>query len=161
MSREEADIYIRQLRKELQDRELRNIGGAQNLDYENYGIEEARTAKNEQDARTKEFKELNNFLYGLSDVNGFLFESTPYTSDSLRAEALQVYYRNGASEEARLELKEKIKDFVRYAVISKSIKFTGLMSMADRSDSAGDLIDELLEDKDFAQACMKLQRTQY
>jgi hypothetical protein len=35
------------------------------------------------------------------------------------------------------------------------------MNMADRSDSAGDLIDELLEDKDFAQACMKLQRTQY
>jgi hypothetical protein len=49
-SREEADKYITQLRYELQNKELRNVSGAQNLDYENYGIEEARTAKNDAEA---------------------------------------------------------------------------------------------------------------
>lgn len=181
MSREEADIYIRQLRKELQDKELRNVGGAQSLDYADYGIEEARTAKNEADARTKEFKELNNFLYGLADIVGLHFEMVETveidgrnvemvtTPESLRHDALQIFFHHpakggaegGASTERKQMLKNNIIDFIKLAVQRKSIKFDGIMALADRSEIASEILDEMILDKDFAVELLKLQRNQY
>jgi hypothetical protein len=189
MSREEADVYIRQLRKELQDGELRNVGGAQNLDYAEYGIEEARTAKNEADARTKEFKELNNFLYGLSDIVGVAFEVIDTTTDnagnvvkmvttpdSLRHDALQVFFDTklhikvggkvvetgaGTTQERKDELRAQITDFVKEAIRGKSIKFDGIMALADRSEIANEILDEIILDPDFAVELLKLQRSQF
>lgn len=183
MSREEADIYIRQLRKEMQDRELRNIGGAQNLDYADYGIEEARTAKTVADARTKEFKELNNFLYGLADIVGLHFEMVETaevdgqmirmvtTPESLRHDALNIFFNygkradgadaGGATQEKKDELRANIIDFIKLAVRQKSIKFDGIMALADRSDIASEILDELILDKDFAVELLKLQRNQF
>lgn len=159
-SREEADKYISQLRYELQNQELRNIGGAQELSGD---FEQIRTAKDVARARTQEFDALNNFLFGLSDIVGSAFESNSRTVDSLRHEALQTFFdkTNGASQENKDALKHQVLDFIRMAVESKAIKFMGLMNLADKSDLANEFIDELIEDQVFAQKLMKLQRSQY
>jgi hypothetical protein len=151
-SREEADDYIRQLTYELNNPELRSFSGAQDLDYADYSIEEARTAKNGTQAKTNEFKELNNFLFALSDITGNYFEAEGHNVESLRHEALQVFFtyaspkggENGASNEKREAVRTQIKDFVKQAILSKSIKFDALIRLADRSEIATEIVDDMI-----------------
>jgi hypothetical protein len=157
LSREEANTYIRQLRYELQDNRLRSATGAQNLSGD---AEEARTAQNQSKAKTQEFNNLNNFLYGLSDIVGNYFECDSATIESLRHEALQIFF-NGSSEEKQSDIRGQIIDFMKQAVLSKSIQFTGLMNLADRSELASSFIDELITDKEIAVQILQLQRAQY
>jgi hypothetical protein len=84
----------------LNNPELRSFSGAQDLDYADYSIEEARTAKTDEQSKNNQFKELNNFLFALSDITGNYFEADGHNVESLRHEALQVFF-NGASMEKR------------------------------------------------------------
>lgn len=142
-SREEADDYIRQLTYELNNPELRSFSGAQDLDYADYSIEEARTAKTEEQSKSNQFKELNNFLFALSDITGNYFEADGHNIESLRHEALQVFF-NGASAEKREAVRTNIKDFVKHAILSKSIKFDALIRLADRSEIATEIVDDMI-----------------
>jgi hypothetical protein len=142
-SREEADDYIRQLTYELNNPELRSFSGAQDLDYADYSIEEARTAKTDEQSKTNQFKELNNFLFALSDITGNYFEADGHNVESLRHEALQVFF-NGASEEKRGAVRSNIVQFVKQAILSKSIKFDALIRLADRSEIATEIVDDMI-----------------
>lgn len=160
LSREEADQYIITLRRESRDRDLRSSTNAQDLSGD---FEDMRTAQDDSKAKTKEFQNLNNFLFGLSDVVGSYFEVDNIGVESLRHEALQIFFdkNNGATQEKKDALRVQIMDFMRMAVLGKAIKFTGLMNLADRSEIASDLIDELCEDSLFAKQLIKLQREQF
>jgi hypothetical protein len=161
LSREEADIYITQLRYELQDKELRDIGGAQTLSGD---FEDMRTAKTIANARTKEYTELNNMLFGLSAIVGSSFETDSHNVDTLRHDALQTFFdtqKAGASDERKAELFVQIREFMIEAIRKNAINFKGLMNLADRSDVASELIDSIIADKNLAQELMKLQRKQH
>lgn len=142
-SREEADDYIRQLTYELRNPELRNIGGAQDLDYSDYGIEEARTAKDEATSRTHAFRDLNNFLYALSDITGNYFEVDGHNTESLRHEALQVFFNN-ASVEGQQRVHREIVDFVKLAIQKKALRFDALIRLADRSELASEIVEDMI-----------------
>jgi hypothetical protein len=142
-SREEADDYIRQLTYELNNPELRSFSGAQDLDYADYSIEEARTAKTDEQSKNNQFKELNNFLFALSDITGNYFEADGHNVESLRHEALQVFF-NGASMEKREAVRTNIVQFVKNAILSKSIKFDALIRLADRSEIATEIVDDMI-----------------
>lgn len=163
MDRNSAEKFIKQLQYELTLPSLRASTGAQNLDYADASIEETRTASDIARARTDEFKNLNNFLYGLCDVVGMHFEVDGRTVESLRHDAVQIFFdrENGASDEKKQALRNEITDFMKLAIMNKCIKFEGLMNLADRSQMAGELVDELIEDPAFAVQLMKLQRNQY
>jgi hypothetical protein len=158
---EEANVYINQLNYELKDAELRSATNAQEYAPNSDEAEDAtRKAKNEADRRTKEFKAINDFMYGLSDVVGFGFEQLsngmPITVDSLRADALQVFF-NGSTQEAKNDLFLQVVDFVRYAVESENVKFNAIIALASGSEVANEILEHLLQDKEFAQFLMMLQ----
>lgn len=159
-SREEADRYIAQLQYERQWAVVRNVSGANNLDYPDATIENARSIEDDVKSKEVEFKALNSFLYDLTAIVGLEFEYNDYTVDALRHEATQVFFSPNAVK-TQEELRSEIKHYIRHAVRKNAIKFTGLMDLCERSYVANELLDELCEVNDFCKELINLQRIQY
>jgi hypothetical protein len=164
LSREEANQYIRILRSELKDREMRAFTGAQELSGD---FEDMRTAKDKARARTKEYEALNNFMHGLENAMGYAFEyeveahdgKKYYTVDSLRHETLRVFF-NDASEEKQQFLRDTILSYMREAVKERAINITRLLFLADRSELASELIDTLIKEPETAMEILASLREQ-
>lgn len=160
LSRDEANKHINRLRYELQAKELYNTSDAQSLSGD---FEDMRTAKNEASARTKEFTELNNMMYALSDVVGNHFELSYPTDDgevttvaSLRQDAMRVFF-NGGSEEAKADVRGQIVDFMKDGLVRNCITFKQLIEMCDKSNTAMEILDALTDDMEFSRILMKKQ----
>lgn len=163
MSSEEANAYIQRLQYELGNRNLRNVGGGQEM-HEAFST--PMRPKTVAELRTREYTGLNNFLYGLSAIVGQEFQANSVDCDSLRHHALNVFFtaphedggENGAGEELKTKLRNEIIEFVMIAIETNSITFDGLLNLASQSEYANDLINDMIERGDNAKIILQQSR---
>lgn len=163
-TRATAREYIDFLQNELVDRRLKAPTNAQEFrrnerEYESeQEREKVRSMEDEESAYRVHFEQINQFMYELSRIVGHELEVNQHNAESLRHHVVQVFFEKDKEKIHRLQ--GEILDFISTAIDKQAFKVIELFFLADRSQIASEIIDELCNSPKYAPRVLSLLRSQ-